>query len=539
MQDLSITAYGEAAFGEISGLDGLDLDGEFRGGEVSAGVTRVYRVSNSAWERLRPKLRELSQRRVQNVDGSGNIIIGSFKPLMTYSLTPTPDNHPRITLIEETEPLSVLSDGVLTVTGVNLLGATKAYLDIYSQSPSPIIGGTTGTTRFASPVRIMRVLATMFGARGKQIYFRVAPAGSASVVVRLVGESRVEITVTPASGSETVAHIAAQVVASTVASYYITITQYVAGARVPVSSPPAGGLGTSPQAAPATHLPLDRGGDGGGLAELFVPVTTGSGTNGLLITANKPGTPSNGISLVLNMDQLSNSVSVSGKKITVNRTGSTETVANLRTAINANASAGALVTASVRGSGSVGALTERFLYGGSGEEPVATVGGADAHITSYTDTTAVLEVTNNDFEAAGGADLKNALVQIIIGDRKISGQILVGYGQNLSTFRAALRAQGNIDLSAPGATMDSVTMVAGMRFWAPSQTAVTEDGLYVWNGAAVAATRAPEMPAGFAANGALISVGGGTNAGEIFQVTSAYGSDIVGTDGLADVTINV
>jgi len=468
MQDLSITAFGDAAFGELSGLDGLDLEGEFRGGEVSAGITRVYRISNAAWERLRPKMRELAQKRVQNLDGSGNIIIGSFKPLLTYSLTPTPDNHPRINLIEETAPLSPLVNGVLTVKGTNLLGATKAYLDIFSQSPKPISGGTTGTTRFASPVKIMRIVAQMFGARGKQIYFRVAPAGSASVTVRLVGESRVEITVTPATGATTVADIAGQIVASAAASYYITSISYVSSARVPVSSPSPVGLGASPQATPPTHLPLDRGGDGGGLAELFVPVAAGVVTNGLMLTATKPGTPGNGTSLVLRMDQGADTVTVTGKKITVNRTGSTETIANIRTAINANASAAALVTATVRGSGSVGALTERFLYGGSGEEPVATVGGATASIASYDDSTAVLNVAFADFAAAGGAELKNALVQVLIGDRKISGQVLVGIGCTLGAFRAVVRAQANVNLASPGATMDTVTMAAGMRFWAPS-----------------------------------------------------------------------
>ena len=47
------------------------------------------------------------------------------------------------------------------------------------------------------------------------------------------------------------------------------------------------------------------------------------------------------------------------------------------------------------------------------------------------------------------------------------------------------------------------------------------------------------MPAGYGANGALVSIGGGTDAGKVFQVTSAIGSDVVGTDGLADVTLNV
>lgn len=50
----------------------------------------------------------------------------------------------------------------------------------------------------------------------------------------------------------------------------------------------------------------------------------------------------------------------------------------------------------------------------------------------------------------------------------------------------------NIDLAAPGATINGVTMSAGNRFLAKDQTAPAENGIYVWNGAAVAATRSSD-----------------------------------------------
>ncbi|MGH7252271.1 MAG: hypothetical protein ACREIE_00590 [Nitrospiraceae bacterium] len=48
---------------------------------------------------------------------------------------------------------------------------------------------------------------------------------------------------------------------------------------------------------------------------------------------------------------------------------------------------------------------------------------------------------------------------------------------------------GNIGIAAPGASIDGVAMVAGDRFLAWQQTTGSENGLYVWNGAAIPATR--------------------------------------------------
>lgn len=59
--------------------------------------------------------------------------------------------------------------------------------------------------------------------------------------------------------------------------------------------------------------------------------------------------------------------------------------------------------------------------------------------------------------------------------------------------RAASTA--NITLSSPGTTIDGVTMVAGDRFLAKDQTLPAQNGIYVWNGAAVAATRATDASA--------------------------------------------
>lgn len=59
-------------------------------------------------------------------------------------------------------------------------------------------------------------------------------------------------------------------------------------------------------------------------------------------------------------------------------------------------------------------------------------------------------------------------------------------------WKASVRAAsvGNIDLSAPGANLDGVAMAANDRFLAKDQTDGSQNGIYVWNGAATPATRA-------------------------------------------------
>lgn len=80
----------------------------------------------------------------------------------------------------------------------------------------------------------------------------------------------------------------------------------------------------------------------------------------------------------------------------------------------------------------------------------------------------------------------------------------------------------NIDLSAPGASIDGKTMTATSRdtFLAKNQTAGAENGIYRWNGAAVPATRIPEADAnGKIRSQMTVRVQEGTaNAGKEFKL---------------------
>lgn len=72
----------------------------------------------------------------------------------------------------------------------------------------------------------------------------------------------------------------------------------------------------------------------------------------------------------------------------------------------------------------------------------------------------------------------------------------------------------NINLAAPGTTIDGVTMASNNRFLAKDQTSATENGVYIWNGSAVAATRAADMSASTEFTSAVVPVnpGGTVNA---------------------------
>jgi hypothetical protein len=91
-----------------------------------------------------------------------------------------------------------------------------------------------------------------------------------------------------------------------------------------------------------------------------------------------------------------------------------------------------------------------------------------------------------------------------------------------------VRAGVNVTLSAPGATIDGVTMVAGDRFLAPAQTVTTENGLYLWNGAAVPATRTADASTFDELENAFVPVDEGTSAGTTWRQTQVNG--VIGTN---------
>jgi len=125
-------------------------------------------------------------------------------------------------------------------------------------------------------------------------------------------------------------------------------------------------------------------------------------------------------------------------------------------------------------------------------------------------------------------------ITLDVGDKtqlKQAIERMVKGGDYKASVRVASTAA--INLAAPGANIDGVAMVAGDRFLEKDNATLANRGIYIWNGAAVAATRALDADTGAEFNGgAIIPVEEGTvNADTNWQVTN-NGTVTIGVTGL-------
>jgi hypothetical protein len=81
-------------------------------------------------------------------------------------------------------------------------------------------------------------------------------------------------------------------------------------------------------------------------------------------------------------------------------------------------------------------------------------------------------------------------------------------------------AGSNISVASPGATVDGVTMASGDRVLLRAQTSGAENGIYVWNGAAVPMTRSLDMNTAAEVEQAITTVEEGTSAGSSWRQTA-------------------
>jgi hypothetical protein len=94
------------------------------------------------------------------------------------------------------------------------------------------------------------------------------------------------------------------------------------------------------------------------------------------------------------------------------------------------------------------------------------------------------------------------------------------------SWKSSVRAASTVDitLSAPGSTIGGVTMSANDRFLAKDQSTGSQNGIFVWNGAASPATRALDASTFRELEGAVVKVEEGTNAGTQWRQTSVNGT---------------
>lgn len=82
-------------------------------------------------------------------------------------------------------------------------------------------------------------------------------------------------------------------------------------------------------------------------------------------------------------------------------------------------------------------------------------------------------------------------------------------------------SQANITISSPGASIDGVSLSSGDRVLLAGQSTGTQNGIYLWNGAASAMTRATDADAtGEIQDGTLVAVSEGTYAGSQYIQTA-------------------
>lgn len=87
-----------------------------------------------------------------------------------------------------------------------------------------------------------------------------------------------------------------------------------------------------------------------------------------------------------------------------------------------------------------------------------------------------------------------------------------------------VKTQGNIDLSAPGATIDAITMASGDRVLVASQSTASQNGIYVWTGAATPMTRALDANTFAELEAAVVVVEEGTDAGTQWRQSEVNGT---------------
>lgn len=81
-----------------------------------------------------------------------------------------------------------------------------------------------------------------------------------------------------------------------------------------------------------------------------------------------------------------------------------------------------------------------------------------------------------------------------------------------ANVRVKLAPQSNINLASPGATLDGIMMAAGDRVLIKAQTVIADNGIYLWNGASSAMTRALDADTAEKRTGIVVQVQQGSDA---------------------------
>jgi len=126
----------------------------------------------------------------------------------------------------------------------------------------------------------------------------------------------------------------------------------------------------------------------------------------------------------------------------------------------------------------------------------------------------------SDFDFGSAARILNLPQSTANGQPVTHEQLLAAIEGMAWKDSVRVATTANVNLASPGATVDGITMVAGDRVLVKAQTLPEANGIYVWNGAAVAMTRAADANSADEVEQATVIVEEGTNAGTAWRQTA-------------------
>lgn len=139
-----------------------------------------------------------------------------------------------------------------------------------------------------------------------------------------------------------------------------------------------------------------------------------------------------------------------------------------------------------------------------------------------------------DLDFSGGAKLTGLPASTAAGEAVTHEQLAAAIEGVAWKDDVRVSTQGNINLSSPGSSIDGVTMATSDRVLVRAQSTPAQNGIYIWNGAAVAMTRSADASTFNELESAIVPVSEGTDAGTAWRQTQVNGtidsSNVVFTD---------
>lgn len=343
------------------------------------GDTKTFTVTDRQFDsRIRPQLVELALQRQAVPTTDTGLPRGRQRPIMTYSV----EEYMAVAALVDRltgSPISLATPLVVNLTGRNLIRGTYAS--------SVLNAGQTNS---------LTLTAVRKGPQGSRVRVRIMPGGTASVTTTISQDGYVDIVIVPTVAQQ------ANLIAAQITGLAALFVGIVAGGSGKVQIPPAGLLLTM------------SGGINQGVAFALFPSV--SAASWLLIEGRTPGNAKNLVTVTILAASGGGSVNVTGNAITVTPAAGTITVSAVAAQINGNAAAAALVKATATGTSNLSPATQAatYLMNGTGDNPVATIGGATATITNYTDSQIDITTTNAALLAVTPATTATDLVSVTV-----------------------------------------------------------------------------------------------------------------------------